>query len=390
MLPESSLISQPIYFQNMKTFYHTIALLTLIGMGSFNLKAAPSSVTETTCGSQYIWQDANTTNIIAPEFQPASVGIFVVTSVLNNGTNATLTLAGSPPVDTYGAPLTSNEFQYSGTNQPNTYYALVCDGTLKGIFFTVVSNTTNALTINTGSTPMSLKSIKSIELRPYWTLATLFPADMATNSFIPTTNTNNLMSTVLISTTSIPSTTTPQSLVSQYCFLSSMSNWVNVTNASVYAGDTIVPPGQYVYFRNNGGTNTNSMSYPLNNYIAGTILTNLFRIPLAQSTFTNSLKTTYFALPRSSSYTLSKIGFNDSNFKQSTNSTYYGRNDLLLVDNGHGNVAVTYYKYMNKWYSTSNTNFPVNPTFAPGTVFGVLKAVSVNFSEDLINTNNIH
>src|SRR5690606_21391396 len=97
---------------------------------------------------------------------------------------------------------------------------------------------------------------------------------------------------------------------------------------------------------------------------------------------------TCFSLPRASDYKLSEIGFNNSNFVQSTSKSPLGGNDLLLVDDGHGGVGATYYRYKNQWYDASNDAFPTNPTFAAGTAFGVRKANFSPATSPLYNRDN--
>ncbi len=387
----------------MKSLHYALVLLTLAGISS--LLEAQSGVTETTVGSQYIWAGAGsvstivtfdatnstyTTNystntnvtIVAPEFQPSAVGSFVISSVSTNSTNAILTLVGNPPVDSYGVPLATNEFKYSGSNQPNTYYTIVTDGSLSGTVFPVVSNGTNSITVISGSVPVTNGSIRAIELRPYCTLATMLPANMATNSFVPTTNSTNVMTRLIINPPSVTGGASPQQSGPSYYFNVSVTNWVNSTNPTVSAGDTIVPPGSYIYFQNDGG----NLSYPVNIYLSGTSLKGLFRTPIYGST---NLTATCISLPRSSPYKLSQIGFNDSNFNQSLNKSALGRNDTLVVDNGHGKPGGVYYKFKNQWYKVGDDAFPCDPTFAPGSAFGIAKPPSASAKSVLVNTNNI-
>lgn len=387
----------------MKALHYTMALLTMAGLSS--LFAAQSGVTETTVGSQYIWAGAgsvstivtfDTTNssystnystnanvtIVSPEFQPSAVGSFVISSVSTNATNAIFSLVGNPPVDSYGVPLATNEFKYSGNNQPNTYYTIVTDGSLSGTVFPVVSNGTNSITVITGSVPTIKGSVKAVELRPYCTLATMLPANMATNSFVPTTNSTNVMTRLIINPPYLTGGASPQQSGPSYYFNAAVTNWVDSTNPSVSAGDTIVPPGSFIYFQNDGG----NLSYPVNIYLSGTSLKGLFRTPIYGST---NLTATYISLPRSSPYKLSQIGFNDSNFTQSLNKSALGRNDTLVIDNGHGKPGGVYYKFKNQWYKVGDDAFPCDPTFAPGSAFGITKPPSASAKSVLVNTNNI-
>lgn len=333
------------------------------------LAEAKTKVTQAVVGSQYIYQEAGTTNIIAPQFQRAPVASFHVTSVSSAATTATLTLRGKKPLDSYGVPLFQDQYQYDAAFQPNTYYALVTAGKARGSFFTVDTNSPASITIELTGPPLVSKDIKAVEVRPYWTLATLFPASQATVSFIPTTQSSGVMTTMIISPLVLPAGALPQKFAPSYYFDSTMNSWVDQANPSVSAGDTIVRPGQYLY-----ALNTGTNSYPLHTYISGSVLRSQFTLEIATG---SGVLTTCFSLPRASDYKLSEIGFNNANFLQSTDKSALGDNDLLLVDDGHGGVAGTYYRYKNQWYDASNDAFPTDPTFAAGTAFGVRKA---NFS----------
>ena len=382
-----------------------MVLLVLAAIASGRL-AAQSGVTAVTVGNQYIWAGAgsvsnivsfDTTNntyitksttitnvtVVAPEFQPSAVGNFLISSLSTNSTNATLLLVGKPPVDSYGVPLVPNEYQYAGTNQPNTYYVIVTGGSLGGSVFTLVSNSTNSITVAVGSVPVTKDSVTSVEIRPYWTLSTMFPANMATYSYVPTTNPSVVMSRLIIAPKYLLGASSPQQVGAAYYFNASTTNWVNSTNPSVSADDTILPPGSYIYFQNDGG----NLSYPVNIYLAGTSLKGLFRTPIYGST---NLTSTYLSLPRSSSYKLSQIGLDNSNFRQSLNKTPTGRNDTLLVDNGQGKIGGIYYKFKNQWYKVGDDAYPSDPSLAPGSAFGVTKPPTSSGSSVLVNTNNVH
>ena len=309
-------------------------------------------------------------------------GIFSVSAVTATGTNYSLTLVGNPPVNAAGIPLFNYEYQYNGSNQPTTFYALVTEGAQKGNFFTVLSNTTNSLTVDPEGLTLASKDIKTITLLPYWTLSTLFPAAQATTSFIPTTNASNVMTMIVISPPSAPGSVAPQTAGQAFYFNTGVTNWVSTTNPSVPAGDAIIAPGAYVYVQNNGSNN-----YPLHVFISGSVLTNQFNVSLVSSPSNSVIS--YFSLPRNSPYQLSAIGFNDANFTQSVTKSPLARNDLLILDNGHGAIGATYYKYKSQWYDASSDGLPTNPIMPPGSVFGVVKPKNNKGTKILVNQYNL-
>ncbi len=381
--------------------------------------AAQSGFSGTTLGNQYIYIEPSNTTCVAPQFlypgnglltqsgvitntvygvteavtngtiaylsfsnNSAIGGNFAVSATTMNGSNASFTLVGNTPLNSYGVPLINNEYQYAGSNQPTTYFTLVTAGNQKGNFFTVVSNTTKTITVDTEGLKLGTKDVLSINLLPYWTLSALFPPSQSTISFIPTTSSSNVMTEVVISPPITAGTNQPQQAGQSYYFNASITNWVSATNAAIIGGDAVIAPGAYVYVQNTG-----SNTYPLYEFISGSVMTNQFNLYFTSSSSNSVIS--YFSLPRSSAYQINQIGFTDNNFTQSPGKSPLARNDVLIVDNGHGGVGAMYFKYKNQWYNTSSDALPTNPVFAAGTVFGVLKPASKNGTVLLVNQNNV-
>ncbi len=366
-------------------------------------------------GNQYVYIEPNNTTVVAPQFLApgsglltqsgittvtnsgvteqvdngtivyltfqnnyATGGIFAVPSVTQTGGNVTFALAGNPPVNSYGAPLAVNQYQYEPPDQPSTFYTLVTEGIQKGTTFTVLSNTKDSLLVDLEGLTAVLEDVREVNLVPDWTLSTLFPASQATISFIPTTDPSNIMTTVVIAPLMTTGSQQPQTVGQSFYFSGNLSAWVNTSNPTVPAGDSVIPPGNYVYVQN---TSTNN--YPLHAFVSGTVLKTPFSIYLSSSPTETVI--TYFALPRNSPYRLSQIGFNDSNFTQSPNKSALSRKDVLIEDNGHGGVAAAFYRSKNEWYQVSNDNYPTNPLFQAGTVFGVSKQANNEGTKVLVN-----
>lgn len=308
----------------------------------------------------------------------ATGGIFPVRSVTPTGGDITFELAGTPPVNSYGAPLAVNQYEYAPPDQPSTFYTLVTKGSSKGATFTVLSNTENSLLMDPEGLTVMPKSVHEVNLLPDWTLDTLFPASQATISFIPTTDLSNIMTTVVIAPPTTTGSEQPQDAGESFYFSGTLNAWVNQSNPSVPAGDAVIPLGSYVYVQNTGTNN-----YPLHAFVSGNVLEGPFNIYLASSPTETVI--TYFCLPRNSPSKLSQIGFNNSNFTQSPGKSPLVRKDVLIEDDGHGGIAATYYRFKNKWYNASNDAFPVDPLFAAGTVFGVLKPASSQGTTVLAN-----
>lgn len=359
----------------MKQALRTLLFITALALPA---QAQQFRVAQPAGGSQYVVAPAGRTVIVAPQFQRPSVGTFRVTGVNPDGETATLTLSGQPPLDSYGAPLSNNQYQPAA----DTYYALVTAGDWTGLFFTVTANTATTLEVHTGGLAAGrATSVRSIEVRPYWSLETLFPTSVAEVSFIPTTDPDDVKTRLVLSPLCISGDEKPQEVGEAYYFSSATSGWVSAADPDTAAGKVLVAPGRYLYLQN-----TSAGSYPLDAVIAGTVLA----APLRQTLYTSAEEqtATCFALARSSDYKLSEIGLTDANFTPSLSQSPLGRNDLLIVDDGFGEVGAVYYRYKNKWYSTSSA-LTVDPVLPAGTAYGVLKKAGPGPAQVLVNRNNL-
>lgn len=353
------------------TLIATLALLTTASAQKF--RPAQGIV-----GSQYVYVNANTTVVVAPQFQRPSVGLFKVTSTITSDSKTVLSLAGKPTRDSYTAPLLTDQYQPA----ENTYYAIVTAGHWVGLCFTVTSNTPSSLEIQTDGLVSRKGSIVLVEVRPYWNLESLFPSSAAEVSFIPTTDPDNIKTKLVISTPTIIGHQSPQNVGQSYYYSSNLSAWVRAEDPNTDAGKALVPPSCFLYLQN-----TSTGSYPLDAIISGTVLT----APLQLKVHSNSgeITSNYFALPRSSDYKLSQISLTRQNFTPSLNHSVMGRNDLLIVDDGFGGVGATYYQHLNKWYMVGSA-MPVDPIIPAGTAFSVVKKPTPQGATSVIyNFNNV-
>ncbi len=359
----------------MKHVFRTLLCITAFAVPA---SAQQFRVAQPAGGSQYVLAPAGSTVIVAPQFQRPSVGTFQVTGVTLGGETATLNLKGLPPLDSYGAPLLDDQYKPA----TDTYYALVTAGDWTGLYFTVTANTATTLEVQTGGLPGGrASSVRSVEVRPYWNIETLFPASVAEVSFIPTTNPNDVKTRLVLAPLTLSGNEQPQEVGEAYYYSSAVSGWVSAADPDSAAGKVLVAPGRYFYMQN-----TSAGSYPLDVVIAGSVLT----APLRQNLYSSAEEdtATCFALARASDYKLSQIGFTDANFTPSLNQSPLGRNDLLIVDDGFGGVGAVYYRYKNKWYTTGSA-LPVDPVLPAGTAFGVLKKAGPGPAKVLVNRNNL-
>jgi uncharacterized protein (TIGR02597 family) len=411
----------------MKAYLFLLGLLVMGGVEA----TARSGVTAAWMANQYIYVEPGNTTCIAPQYLNTGAGLLTqggnttnvvygngtsanqtVTEQMVDGEIATLTLAnnyatggdfrvtavsavssnstgdyqlqlsGKPPKNAGGVPLKPDQYAYAAGVQPVTYYVLVTMGRLQGYFFTVQGNTADSLIIDPEGLTLSSRDIRAISLRPYWSLSLLFPASQATISFIPTTDPSDVMTQVVISPPVTYGNEQPQDVGESFYFSADLNSWVSTADPSVSAADTVIPPGAYVYLQNTGTNN-----YPLHVFLSGSVLKDQFNFFFTSSSSARAIS--YFSLPRNTSYPINQIGFNNSNFTQSTGTGLSQRQDQLIIDDGHGGIAATYYRYKNQWYNTDNA-LPTNPTFAAGTVFGLMKPVApTDGSSMMINNSNL-
>jgi uncharacterized protein (TIGR02597 family) len=335
------------------------------------------SVTTTPVGYKTLTLVAGSDTIVAPQFQRPSEFCGTVSSVVTTGSTASLSITGSL--------LVANAFQYTYNVQSKTYYVLVTGGNLIGNYFTIISNSVDTIIINLDGLIASSADITLVEVHPYWTLNTLFPPSDANISFVSSPSAF-LKRTQLLLPDTIGNGIN-RSANRTFFYLNSLSDWVSTTSISIKAGDTIVPPDQYLIHRNTGGTPSN-----LAHTVAGSLFVSQFVTYL--STMNVGPNDNYISFPRATDYTLSELGFTDKNFVQSTSKISSGRRDILYVyaTTGSGinrSASKAYFKYNGAWYDTANVTASVDPVIPAGSALCVRKYASDGFDKPLINVLNV-
>jgi uncharacterized protein (TIGR02597 family) len=360
---------------NMKKLNLSLAILALAAM-SVN---AQTTVNSDIVGYVKRTLAAGSDTIIAPQLQRPVEYTGAVGSVVTSGDNATLSCTG--------ATFIANGFQYVANTQPKTYFALVTAGTLTGTTFRVVSNGTGDLVVARDGLTVVSADITAIELRPYWTLNTLFPSADSSVSFTPSTGVNSLSRRTQLVLPNFVGLGINRAPATLYFYNPTLADWVSTTVTGAKAGDTIIEPGQYIVHRNTGGT-----PVELNATAVGGLLTKSDSIYLA--TLSSASNDNPMALPRASDYLLSAIGFTDANFLQSTGKNSLTRKDQVLVYDTTGTginraPSKIYFKYLGAWYDTSSTGTPVDPTIPAGSAIVVRKFTSDGLDKVLVNASNV-
>jgi uncharacterized protein (TIGR02597 family) len=83
------------------------------------------------------------------------------------------------------ATLTASQFVYAVGTQSNTYYVQFLTGQREGMYYTVTANDTGSLTLNLngdGAASTAVQPGDILQVIPYWTLNTLFPAGQGVNA----------------------------------------------------------------------------------------------------------------------------------------------------------------------------------------------------------------
>ena len=296
-----------------------------------------------------------------------------------SGDNATLVCPS--------ASFSANSFQYAANTQPKTFFVLVTGGTLAGTTFRVVSNGTGDFVVARDGLAVASADITAIELRPYWTLNTMFPSADSGVSFTPSTGTTTGGRRTQLVLPNFVGTGINRAPATLYFYNPTLADWVSTGASGVKAGDTIVEPGQYIVHRNTGGTPVD-----LNGTVVGALLTKSQSIYLA--TLGSGSNDNPMALPRASDYPLSAIGFTDANFLQSTGKTTGGRRDQVLVYSTTGTginraPAKIYFKFGGAWYDTASSTTAVDPTIPAGSAIVVRKYTSDGLDKVLVNASNV-
>lgn len=326
---------------------------------------------------------AGSDTIIAPQVLRPSELVASVSGVSTSATQATLTLEG--------AALTANQFQFNATTQPKTYFALVTAGNLTGTYFLVASNTTSELTVNLdGLTVSGTADVSAVEVRPCWTLATLFPAADANVSFTPSASAGGAARRTQILFPNNNSSGVNRAPVATYFFnnATGVQDWVLTSATGTKAGTTVILPGGYVIHRNTGGTPVN-LAFTHTGSVLARSLTSYV------GTTVSIANDSYLSLPRASDYTLAQLGFTDASFTQSLNKGGSGRRDQLLVIPQAGSgvnraPTATYFKFANDWYSVANTTAATNNAIIPAGAAIIIRKVAADGNDRVwVNTNNV-
>ena len=279
---------------------------------------------------------------------------------------ASTTMPGA--ITVAGTPWTPSQFKYVKGSQPKHYYVLIGPGarTNEGRTYAITDNTHNSLTVTTTAFDdgSGIPASTQIEIIPYWTPATIFPATDAGISFTVTTNPPSYQT--LIRVPDYSAAGTDFRYAAEYYFNSGA--WQRVSGGDG-SDDPLLPDGYFVV-RNSSAAPT----LPLTN--VGSVLLKKLSVYLATST--NQAQNNPVSMVRPINVALDATGLNLGNGSFGGGAT---GDKLLLFNNaavGIDKLPSAIYTYDTHWrLSGDSTSSDRGADIVPaGTGFVVQKAAN--------------
>lgn len=316
---------------------------------------------------------------VRAEVQTSEIQGFVKASAPAN-TDTLVSPVFSRPVAWYGAvqSVSGNHVTVAGTtgwttNQyapgTDTYYVRVRSGTLNGQIFTVVSNdATSVLLDNAGFNLGQLAASDQLELVPYWTLGTLYPASQAGVSFIASTSS-------LVRQTELyfyDPNGVGYNRTASFTYYFYNGAWRKFgANVTVSYNNIVVPPDTYFVHRNKAAATTLTLVGRVHPGSLGTVLESQL----------STKQDNYVAVGYPVDLTLRQTALGGSGGFATSSSDVTHADELLVYDPTQTGInrtpSATYYYYNGGWRksgASSATDFSDSVTLTAGGGFIVRKA----------------
>lgn len=241
-----------------------------------------------------------------------------------------LTVSGSPG-------WTTDQFAPGAS----TYHVRVLTGLLRGQFLTVVSNDANSLQVDpTGFDLTVVAPGEKIELAPYWTLGSLYPASQAGVSFIPSTSSLVRQTELYFYDAAGNGINRAPSVT--YFFYNGAWRKVGAT-ITLSFDRTVVPPDSYFIQRNKAAASTPTFVGRVHAGALGTLIET--RAGVAQDN--------YMAVGYPLGATLRRIGLAGSAAFTTSTSPLVRADQLLVYDPTQTGInraaSATYFYYNGGW-----------------------------------------
>lgn len=336
-----------------------LALLILLAVGAFAQTATTNPV-----GFVKLTELAASDTIVSAPLERASEFHGSVASV----SGSTINVQGT-------TGWTADQFLYAAGTQPKTYFVRFISGTRAGAYFTVLGNTANALTIDlNGDSLSTVAAGDKLQITPYWTLGTIFPAADAGVSFEASTSAALRKTELLFPSLSAVGINPSASSI----FYFYNSAWRKVGSAVTTSfNDAVVLPDSYFVLRNK--------SFSGNLTVIGTVL--LTPIQIGLNSIVGGKQDNIVALARPVDVSLADSGLISSGAFHSSTSAALRKDELFVFDNSVAGVnksaSAIYYYYNGGWRKVGQpvtTDFGTTIVFKSGTGAIIRKAAGTSTS----------
>ena len=326
-----------------------LAASLVLGAALVGPSLSAQTVTTPPVGAVTLSAPANSDSLYSIPLARDAIYTGIVSAVSGN----TFTLSG--------ASFTANALQYVAGSQPNTYYLQFSTGSATGQFSTVVSNASSSVTTEFEVDVLSQVSVgDQVVLRPYWTLATLFPSTAANVSFVPSTS------------------NFPAGRRTEILFPDSVGVGINKSASAIYfynsfwrkSGDTtpnrndvVIPPDQFVIIRGNNSSTSTALT------VVGSVQTYSNTVSLLRPATGSNDNPIALSVPVDVSLGNLNLISSGGPFLASTSNFPAGRGDEIIVYNnasiGKNKSASAIYFYNSFWRKSGDTSANQNNTTIP-------------------------
>jgi Verrucomicrobium spinosum paralogous family TIGR02597 len=322
------------------------------------------SVTTTPVGAVNVSALANSETFLSVPLSRPAVFTGTVAGVSGN----VITVSGAPAWAT-------NVFAKNLPAQPNTYYVRLRSGSLGGQYFTISANSANTLTVDSNGLDLSLVGAdEKLEIAPYWTLGSLFPAANAGSAFVASATTFSRQTELYFPNLSYNGINPP----TDETFFFYNGAWRKVgADAAVAYDDRVVLPDMFFRLRNRASATNLTIVGQVESGPVGTVI-NKGTIKLDN----------IVAIPFPTDVTLANSGLISSGAFQASSSAFSRSDELLVYSDdtpGLNRPSVATYYYLNSAWrkvgEAATTDFSNDKVFKAAKGVVIRKAAGVATSQ---------
>lgn len=237
-----------------------------------------------------------------------------------------------------GAPgWSDNQWVYSG-GQTNSYYLQITSGAFEGDYFTITANGADTVMLDLqGASVSGLLAGDRVEVVPYWTLGTIFPAGKGIQ---PSAAPGSRATEILLPDVAAVGVNVSASRT--YYFWNGA--WRQVGAGAANKNDDALLPDMFFWVRHNQESSTEL-------FASGSIVSTKWRFPVRRNA--GLKQDNIVALPRITGLTLNSSGLLESGAFLASPSPGGRLDELLLFDNSvaakNKSAAATFYYWNGAW-----------------------------------------